>query len=571
VTRVILQHRVIDARNLPVDVALIKSLGRPVGIAPSPRFRRPRWPYTTRAWSCYRMVNAIGGLVDVLKPTSNNVRLRLVSEGQRERSGVGIRTLLQPQSGTRRPVFREIQGLVDISKLKPRKDRTASVNKTIGYVSVDMFIVGAGLSGLSAALAAAASSDRLKILVVDEDSELGGVLGRVNSPSEANPSITSQELIKTLIEEIKEKSNITVWNNSLYLGYIGHGAHIVVKEEDILYLVKSKVVIYGMGGVEARPIFPNNDIPEVVSSSYILRLTTKYRYRPRRVAVIGWDSWALRVAGVLADAGSQVTIVSKAPLDKGLYYRYAAERGVELIMDRIEDVKREGDGVRVDFTTFESIKVDMIVSAVGYHPDIAPATAVGGRVKFSPSKLFYIPRYDSRFRIRDRMYIVGAGAAMYHEKATLISGKIAGLDAASKAGANVVEDIDYETLELYNVRDAADTLTDLKQAEAPIIVEDPPTFMAEAPGPNQFVDTCMDVTVLMIKEAVDSGLRTLEDVIAYTGLGEGPDQGRESVMNAIMVMSMLTKLPANKIGRPRFTLPLAPIVIGELAVGEAEG
>ena len=563
--KVILEHRVLEASDNPLDVVILRVFGRPIGIASSPRYKRPRWPFTPRSWSCYRVVDSISGPVDLLAIPERTVRLKVVGEGHKEKAGKSLRYLLKPQSGTKRPVFRDLHGLIDIDRMRARGLLKGKASINLGELTVDVLVVGAGLSGLSAALAAMHKG--LKVLVIDEKEAPGGVLSYVATPSEANPSITSRDLVDRLYAEALG-AGVKFWFDSVYLGRLGKRTHLVAKRGG-LYVVKAKAVIYAMGGIEIRPIFTNNDIPEVVSSEYALRLITKYNYRPKRVAVIGWDSWALRVAGLVAQTGSNVTIIAKAPLDKGFYYRYAAEQGVELVMDRIETVKRESDGVRIDFTTYESLKeVDLIISTVGYSPDIAPLIAAGTPVRFSVSKLQYIPQYTGRMKAAEGIYVVGASAAMYSERAALLSGRIAGLSAAKDAGAPVMEaDIDIEALELYRVSDAADTLAEQRQAETPIVVEDPPTFMATEPGPNQFVDTCMDVTVLMLRDIVNSGLYTLEDAIAYTGLGEGPDQGRESILNALFVLSMLSNKPINEVGKPSFAMPVSPIIMNKVVSG----
>lgn len=42
-----------------------------------------------------------------------------------------------------------------------------------------------------------------------------------------------------------------------------------------------------------------------------------------------------------------------------------------------------------------------------------------------------------------------------------------------------------------------------------------------------FVCRCEDVTLDEIDQAIDAGLRTIEELKRYTGLGTGPCQGRE--------------------------------------------
>ena len=72
--KVILEHRVLEASDNPLDVVILRVFGRPIGIASSPRYKRPRWPFTPRSWSCYRVVDSISGPVDLLAIPERTVR-----------------------------------------------------------------------------------------------------------------------------------------------------------------------------------------------------------------------------------------------------------------------------------------------------------------------------------------------------------------------------------------------------------------------------------------------------------------------------------------------------------------
>lgn len=80
-----------------------------------------------------------------------------------------------------------------------------------------------------------------------------------------------------------------------------------------------------------------------------------------------------------------------------------------------------------------------------------------------------------------------------------------------------------------------------------------------------FVCRCEDVTVAEIDHAIESGLRTIEEVKRYTGLGTGPCQGRECTAGLARLLC------ARGLQEPRairpFTArpPAEPITFGALA------
>jgi sarcosine oxidase subunit beta len=79
---------------------------------------------------------------------------------------------------------------------------------------------------------------------------------------------------------------------------------------------------------------------------------------------------------------------------------------------------------------------------------------------------------------------------------------------------------------------------------------------------RSFVCRCEDVTLAEVRAVVDSGLRDIEEIKRYTGLGTGPCQGKEC-------LAALARLLANgsEIGPLPFTArpPLEEVSFAALA------
>ncbi len=85
-----------------------------------------------------------------------------------------------------------------------------------------------------------------------------------------------------------------------------------------------------------------------------------------------------------------------------------------------------------------------------------------------------------------------------------------------------------------------------------------------------FLCRCEDVTLAELDEAVALGLRTIEELKRYTGLGTGPCQGKECMCALASVLVERGIVGADAI-RP-FTArpPSEPVTFGALAAHEDE-
>ncbi len=172
---------------------------------------------------------------------------------------------------------------------------------------VDVVVIGGGPAGLSAALAAA--NQGAKVMVVDEQHELGG---RLLSQVHENPlrkgewfngpriaADLAENLAAAGVEFRRETQAWGVWPRWL-VSITGPGAEDGES-------VEASAVIVATGAAQACQPFPGWTLPGVISVGAAQTMMHRFRLRPgHRCLVVGADPLALAVASELATLGSEV-------------------------------------------------------------------------------------------------------------------------------------------------------------------------------------------------------------------------------------------------------------------------
>src|SRR5579885_2466400 len=162
--------------------------------------------------------------------------------------------------------MRELAGLGAVAPGRPR------VFTPKAYDFCDVLVVGAGPSGLSAAIAAAEAGAR--VVVVDENPRPGGSLTYrwVNDPE-------VQTLAIGLLERAAGLSNLDVRPATVAAGaYADHWIALV--DDSRLVKMRARGVIIASGGIEQPAVFGNNDLPGVMLAGAAQRLIHLYAVKP---------------------------------------------------------------------------------------------------------------------------------------------------------------------------------------------------------------------------------------------------------------------------------------------------
>lgn len=162
------------------------------------------------------------------------------------------------------------------------------------HLHPDVMVIGAGVAGLAAALAAAES--RKTVVLCDE-----GRLGETLPPGAARTRIDQ------LAAAVAAQDAITLLEQSPAIG-IYEGPLVVLNEARFLHLVHPARVIVATGAAEEHGVFDGNDLLGVWLGRGAARLAGAHGVLPgRRVVLVGDGAEAREHVETLRAAGAEVT------------------------------------------------------------------------------------------------------------------------------------------------------------------------------------------------------------------------------------------------------------------------
>ncbi len=211
-------------------------------------------------------------------------------------------------------VIRRVAGLGPIARDLP------VVNRERLNHHPELLVVGGGVAGLAAALAAAQRGET--VVLADE-----GVIGEGLAPGPARARVDA------LRAQLRRHGSITVLERALAIG-LYQGPLVPIAGADRLHLVHPARIVVATGAVESHAVFPGSDLPGVFLARGAARLAGVHHLSPgRRIVMVATSDEAMDHldtlrAQVARDAGASVVAVV-AP--RALAARVPA--GVEVLHD----------------------------------------------------------------------------------------------------------------------------------------------------------------------------------------------------------------------------------------------
>ncbi len=252
------------------------------------------------------------------------------------------------------------------------------------FAHCDVLVVGGGPAGLAAAHAAAGSGAR--VILVDDQRELGGSLLSCRAEIDGQPALQWVEKIEA---ELAKLPDVKILPRSTAFGYQDHNLvtitqrltdHLPVSmrkgRRELLWKVRAKRVILATGAQERPIVFGNNDLPGVMLAGAVSTYVHRYGVLPGREAG-GVHQQRPRLPGRARPGkahGAKVTVVDSRAAGNGALPAAAKRHGIAVLNGSV--VTSASGKLRVQSVEVASY-ANGKVGARRRHAGLRPARDVG--------------------------------------------------------------------------------------------------------------------------------------------------------------------------------------------------
>ncbi|HIE77553.1 MAG TPA: sarcosine oxidase subunit alpha family protein [Candidatus Thioglobus sp.] len=438
------------------------------------------------------------------------------------------------------PAIRNSAGLGKLSK----QEDPDTYDK--GFRHCDILIIGAGASGLSAALVAGSSG--AEVILADEDFLMGG---RLNSETDEIDGIAGHEWAKNSVEKLKSMGNVRLMPNTTVFGAYDHGIYGAIEERShesrankekprqVNWRIYTKRTILCTGATERAIAFGNNDRPGIMLAGAVRTYLNRYAVRTgENISIYTNNDDGWRTARDLNDRGVNVVAI----IDSRKTEPVINIEGVRVIINAdVVNTKGRRALSSIKLSNGATIKTDTLAVSGGWNPNLHLTCHHRGVPRYSDDICSFVPGES----VPDGMSVAGsANGTMVLSKA-IEEGHNEGTEAARGLGYRV----DYT-----------------EYAVTPQVEYNISAHWSVESGSNRaWVDLQNDVTAKDIKLANQEGFKSVEHVKRYTTLGMATDQGKTANVLAIGVMSENLGRTIEDTGTTIFRPPYSPVAIGAFA------
>jgi sarcosine oxidase subunit alpha len=434
-------------------------------------------------------------------------------------------------------MFRALTGLgrVDFATTRLRTPKR--------YGFCDVLVVGAGPSGLAAALAAATQG--ADVVLVDENPQPGG-----SGLYQLGADSARRARTATLLTEVLAHPRIRVMADTCAAGYYAdHWVPLV--ERDRITKMRAGAVVVASGAYEQPAVFRNNDLPGIMLASAAQRLIYRYAVRPaRQVVMLAANADAYRAVADALAAGITVAAVVDLRRDVPPTQRdFLSERGIPLHAGHcVHEAVPANDGTSVaaariaaldSSTASAQIACDGILVSVGWAHAAALLYQAGTKMRYDAAIHQFVPEC-----LPDGVFACGRVNGVHALAERILDGQRAGSAAAAACGHG-----------------SALAITVTAERESPT---HPWPIVAHPKGKN-FIDLDEDLQLADLENAIQEGFDNIELLKRYSTVGMGPSQGKHSNMNALRVLARNTAASPGEVGTTTARPFYHPVAMSHLA------
>lgn len=443
------------------------------------------------------------------------------------------------------PIIRHAAGLGSLSKL-PDPDHYDK-----GFLHCDVLVVGAGPTGLAAALSAGRAG--LQVLLADEDFQPGG---RLLAETYSVAGTSGSEWTAAAMAELAAMDNVRIMPRTTVYGSYDHGIYGALervtdhladgggKPRQILWKVYAKRTVLAAGSMERPIAFGNNDRPGIIMAGSVRAYVNRWGAAPgKRTAIFTNNDDGWRTATDLAAKGVEITAV----IDSRDIAPLTAPAGASVVMGgRVVDTDGRLGLKSITLGNGQKIAADCLAVSGGWNPTVHLTCHQRGRPVWRDDIAAFVPAGD----IPAEMIVAGAANGDMTLHAALKGGHDAGNQIAKDLGktpsrkrAPAAEDEPFAVSAFWHVKEGK------KRA---------------------WLDQQNDVTFKDVKLSHQEGFKAVEHLKRYTTLGMATDQGKTANIPALAVMAELQGKSIPETGTTIFRPPYTPVPMGAFA-GRARG
>ena len=408
------------------------------------------------------------------------------------------------------------------------------------WAHCDLLVIGAGPSGLAAALTAGRAGAR--VLLADEGFALGG-----NLLAEKNPALD------TILNELENLPNVQCLPRTTVIGWYDDNVfgavervqkHVATPDGrrpvERLWRIIAKQAILATGAEERPLVFGGNDIPGVMMAGAMRSYLNRQAVAPgKRAVVFTTNQSGYQTAADLEAAGIEVAAIvdSRANSSEGWKGKAQVLTGARII-----DAHGGKQLRRVTVTTSSGnrdIEADALAMSGGWSPIIHLACHRGAKPIWSEKHAAFLAPER-----QEGVTIAGVAAGLASTEACLGDGAGKAVEALTAIGFTRVDP-------------AFAPVEDRRQAASPL------WFVKGGKG-KAFVDYQNDVNLKDLGLAVREGYGDVELAKRYTTNGMATDQGKLSNINAIGILAEARGVSPAEVGTTTFRPFYTPVSFGAL-------
>ncbi len=370
------------------------------------------------------------------------------------------------------------------------------------YAHCEVLVIGGGRAGLTAALDAAKTGDR--VIVVDEQPDLGGRL----------LSAGWNDWLAAGIATMESAPDVRVLTRATAFGHYDQNLVLIAQRLPTggrLWQVRAKRVVVATGAHERPLIFANNDRPGIMLAGAARTYIKRYGVAPGKRAVIFTNNDSTdAVAADLKRAG--ITVEAVVDVRTG-------EAIVDTLPSHLAGEGRGGGSLKsvvvapiAGNSPRREIECDLLCVSGGFNPTLHLFSQAQGRLRYDEGLACFVPDAAP-----PNVEVVGAAA-----------GDLGGRGQGTIMPYWVVPSDGQE-------------------------------------WSTHFVDLERDVTVADVRRALGAGMRSVEHVKRFTTIGTGSDQGKTAGINETAIIAAQLGQPVGAVGVTTFRPPYVPISFGLMA------